>query len=158
MASRMKKGGAFAAAAIALVGGFEGLRNYAYRDPVGIPTICFGETRGVHMGDYKTTAACKAMLGDRLAGFEIDMRRCLKDPDGVPDKAYMAALSLTYNIGPGNFCGSTVRKRFDAGNIKGACDAFLSWNKARVAGVLVPLPGLTKRRQKERALCLEGAG
>lgn len=157
MASRMKKGGAFAAAAIALVGGLEGLRNYAYRDPVGIPTVCFGETRGVHMGDYKTTAECRAMLGDRLAEFEAGMRKCLKAPDAIPDGPYMASLSLTYNIGTGNFCGSTVRKRLDAADIRGACDAFLSWNKARVAGVLVPLPGLTKRRQAERALCLEGA-
>ena len=69
MTSRLKRNSALAAATVALVGGFEGLRNYAYRDPIGIPTLCFGETRGVKMGDFKTTAECKDMLADRLVEF-----------------------------------------------------------------------------------------
>ena len=157
MASRIKKGTAAAGIVITLVGGFEGLRNYAYRDPVGIPTICFGETRGVKMGNYETTAECKTMLGDRLIEFETGIRKCLKDPDGVPLNPYIASLSLSYNIGQGAFCGSTVRKQLDAKNWRAACDAILAWDKVRVAGVLVRLPGLTKRRQAERALCLKDA-
>jgi lysozyme len=156
ISSRLKRSVAAAVVAIGLVSGFEGLRTYAYRDPVGIPTICFGETRGVKMGDHKTEAECKTLLGDRLIEHEAGMRKCLKDPDGIPINPYIAALSLTYNIGQGAFCGSTVRKQLDARNWRAACDAFLAWDKARVAGVLVRLPGLTKRRQAERALCLKG--
>jgi lysozyme len=150
--SRIKKGGALAASVVALVSGFEGLRTYAYRDPVGIPTICFGETRGVRMGDHKTPAECKDMLIARLAEFETGMRKCLASPDTIPDNAYAAFLSFTYNAGPGNFCKSSVASRANAGNLRGACDALLMWDKSRG----IRLPGLTRRRQEERALCLRG--
>lgn len=152
MASRLKRNSALAAAVVALVGGFEGLRNYAYRDPVGIPTICFGETRGVRMGDYKSTAECKAMLGDRLVEFETGMVKCLKAPDKVPDPAYAAFLSFSYNVGTAAFCRSTLVRKVNAGDLRGGCDELLKWDKA--AGIR--LPGLTKRRQQERALCLQG--
>jgi lysozyme len=42
------------AVATALAAPAEGLRQYAYRDPVGLPTICFGSTAGVKMGDFRT--------------------------------------------------------------------------------------------------------
>jgi lysozyme len=142
------------AAAIALVGSFEGLRTYAYRDPVGIPTICFGETRGVEMGDHKTVEECKAMLGDRLVEFERGMTACMKDPDKVPDPSYVAFLSFTYNVGTANFCGSTLRRKLDAGDLAGACNELPKWNKAHG----IPLPGLTRRRAEERTLCLKAAG
>ncbi len=83
MASRLKKGSAIAAAVIACVSTFEGLRTVAYRDPIGIPTVCFGETRGVKMGDSYTVAQCKDMLGDGLKEFETGMRACMKQPDQV---------------------------------------------------------------------------
>lgn len=143
-------GGSLLAGLITLVGAFEGLRTYAYRDPVGIPTICFGETRGVEMGDVATVEECKKMLGDRLIEFARGVDKCLTAI--VPDKPYMAFVSLAYNIGTGAFCKSTVVKRANAGNLRGACDAILMWNKA---GGRV-LPGLVKRREAERKLCLEG--
>jgi lysozyme len=150
--SRVKKGGALAASVVALVSGFEGLRTYAYRDPVGIPTICFGETRGVKMGDHKTPAECKDMLISRLAEFEIGMRKCLASPDTIPDNAYAAFLSFTYNAGAGNFCQSSMARFANKGDLRDACDSLLMWDKARG----IRLPGLTKRRQEERALCLRG--
>lgn len=153
MASRLKKGSAVAAAAIALVSTFEGLRTVAYRDPIGIPTVCFGETRGVKMGDGYTVQQCKDMLGDSLREFETGMRACLVNPDRIPDKPYEAFLSFTYNVGTGAFCKSTMARKINAGDLRGACDEFPKWDKA--AGIR--LPGLTKRRTAERALCVEGA-
>lgn len=150
--SRIKKGGTLAAATIALVSGFEGLRTYAYQDPIGIPTICFGETRGVKMGDHKTPAECKDMLASRLIEFETRIRKCLASPDTIPDNAYTAFLSVSYNIGTAAFCRSSMAQRANHGDIKGACDALLMWDRA--GGFR--LPGLTKRRQAERALCLRG--
>ncbi|MEZ2132682.1 MULTISPECIES: lysozyme [unclassified Sinorhizobium] len=157
MAGRLKKGSAIAAAAVALVGGFEGLRTVAYRDPVGIPTVCFGETRGVKMGDKYTVQQCKDMLGARLIEFETDMRSCLSQPDKIPDKPYIAFLSFTYNLGKANFCGSTMVRKINAGDLKGACNELPKWNKATLAGVRIVLPGLTKRRAEEQRICLEGA-
>lgn len=138
--------------AIGVVGGFEGLRTKAYRDSVGIPTVCFGETRGVKMGDSYSVEDCKAMLGDALVDFEHGMRACLKAPDAIPDKPYVSFLSLSYNIGQRAFCGSSVARLANAGNLRGACDAILAWNKA--GGRI--LKGLVNRRQQERKLCLEG--
>lgn len=149
-ASRLKKGGAGLAAAIALIGTWEGVRTVAYRDIVGVPTVCFGETRGVKMGDRYTMEECRAMLGDGIVEFEAGMRKCLAKPDAVPEKAYVAFLSLSYNIGTGAFCKSTVARRANAGDVKGACDAILAFNKA--GGRVVQ--GLVNRRADERRICL----
>ena len=150
--SRLAKSGAVMAAAVALVGAWEGLRTVAYRDVVGIPTVCFGETRGVEMGDRYTVDECKAMLGDGLIEFEAGMRKCLTSPDAIPDGAYVAFLSLSYNIGPGAFCKSTLVRKANVGDIKGACDELPKWNRA--GGRVVK--GLTNRRAAERELCLKG--
>ncbi|MBY2944184.1 MULTISPECIES: lysozyme [Rhizobium] len=152
MASRLKKGSAIAAACIAVVSTFEGLRTVAYRDPIGIPTVCFGETRGVKMGDRYTIAQCKDMLGDSLKEFEISMRACMKQPEQVPAAAYVAFLSFTYNVGTGAFCKSTLTRKLNSGDVVGACNELLKWDRA--AGI--QLHGLTKRRTAERALCLNG--
>ncbi|MDC7260579.1 lysozyme [Shinella sp. HY16] len=140
------------AAAVALIGGWEGLRTVAYRDVVGIPTVCFGETRGVKMGDRYSVDECKAMLGDGLAEFEQGMRKCLKAPDQIPAKSYISFLSLSYNIGTGAFCGSTVARRANAGDVRGACNAIPMWNKA--GGRVVQ--GLVNRRKDEQRICIEG--
>lgn len=150
--SRLKKSAALMAAAVALVGSWEGLRTIAYKDVVGIPTVCFGETRGVKMGDRYTVDECKAMLGDGLVEFEAGMRKCLKDPDRIPGKSYVSFLSLSYNIGTGAFCRSTVVKRANAGDIKGACDAILMWDRAGGRRI----QGLANRRADERGICLQG--
>lgn len=156
MASRLRKAGigltAAGALAVAVVGGYEGLRTKAYRDVIGIPTVCFGETRGVKMGDSYTVDECKAMLGDGLVEFEQGMRKCLADPDKIPDKPYVAFLSLSYNIGTGAFCKSTVARKANASDLRGACDAILVWNKA--GGRVIA--GLDRRRKEERALCVSG--
>ena len=151
--SRLKKSSAVMAAAVALVGAWEGVRTVAYRDIVGIPTVCFGETRGVKMGDRYTMEECRTMLGDALVEFETGMRRCLRNPDAVPDKPYVAFLSLSYNIGTGAFCKSTVARLANAGDIRGACNAIPAWNKA--GGKVVK--GLVNRRAEEQQICLEGA-
>lgn len=152
MNSRLKKSGVVMAAAVALVGAWEGLRTVAYRDVVGIPTVCFGETRGVKMGDSYTVDECKAMLGVALVEFEQGMRKCLSAPERIPEKSYVAFLSLSYNIGTRGFCGSSVARRANAGDIRGACNAILLWNKA--GGRVVQ--GLVNRRKDEQRICLQG--
>jgi lysozyme len=145
----------------AFIGVHEGNRLDAYRDVVGIPTICFGETRGVKIGDHKTEAQCRQLLADDLVDdYEPAMRKCLAAPDKIPDASYGAFLSLTYNIGVAAFCGSSVAKRANAGDLAGACDAMLAWNKVTkyINGhpVLIVVPGLSQRRQDERAWCRQG--
>lgn len=145
-----RKTAAWATVAVGLVGGFEGLRTQAYKDPVGIPTICFGETLGVRMGDRKTPEECKNMLELRLEGFFGGAVACVPRLATQAPERIAAHVSLAYNIGVGAYCQSTVARRANAGDWIGSCDAFLMWNKAKG----IPLPGLARRRAEERRLCL----
>lgn len=124
-----------------------------YRDIVGVWTQCHGETKGVTAASPKETPeGCAIKLDSRLAGFAANVQTCTPSLKGR-DKEWAAATSLAYNIGVTAYCGSTVDRRFDAGDRKGACDAFLMWNKA--GGKVVA--GLDRRRRAERDLCLQGA-
>ncbi|CTQ53096.1 Lysozyme RrrD [Roseibium album] len=151
MARKTRLVGTVGAAAIALVGAWEGLRLTAYRDVIGVPTVCYGETYGVKLGDKHTKAECNAMLLASLKKHERGMRKCLKNPDAIPGKSYVAFVSLTYNIGVGGFCRSTARKRLDRGDVKGACDAATWFKKAGGRTIR----GLVNRRAAEHRLCLE---
>lgn len=158
MKTRLKQAGVgltvIGSLAVGFVGGWEGMRTKAYRDIVGVPTVCFGETRGVKMGDIYTPDECRAMLGDALVEFEQGMRKCLTNPDRIPAKSYVAFLSLSYNIGTGAFCRSTLARKINAGDIRGACNELPKWNRA--GGKVVK--GLVNRRAEERKLCLQGLG
>jgi lysozyme len=139
--------------AVQTVGGFEGLRLAAYRDVVGVWTACYGETKNIRPGMKFSKATCDNLLVDSLITHEQGMRACLKDPDGLPIKVYVADLSLAYNVGVGAFCKSSIASYQNAGRIKDSCDRFPLFNKA--GGKVVA--GLVKRRAAERSLCLQGA-
>lgn len=132
------------------VSGFEGLRQVAYRDPVGIPTICFGETLGVRLGDQATLDECKGMLMDSLAKADEAVQRCTKV--GLSDERRAALVSFTYNVGGKAYCDSTLVKLLNDRQTMAACNQLTRWNRARG----IPLPGLTARRAAERQLCIKG--
>lgn len=129
----------------------------AYRDIVGVATICDGLTKGVRMGQQLTEAQCATMLEAELAQKAIEVKRCTPSlwRPGT-DNQRIAAILLAYNIGTGGWCGSTARRLFEAGQFRAACDKFLLWDKGRVNGVLRPIKGLTLRRHRERKICLTG--
>lgn len=144
------------ALATALAVPMEGLRQYAYKDPVGIPTVCFGSTKGVKMGDFRTVDECKALLTKEMMDVINAVDRC---QPGLPTEVLAAFSDAAYNIGTTVACDtskSTAARLLKAGDIKGACLQLERWNKAKVGGVAVILPGLTKRRVMERDLCLSG--
>lgn len=122
----------------------------AYRDIVGVWTICGGETQGVTPGMVETPAGCAARDEAALIRHAEPVLACTPALRGRPNQL-SAAISLAYNIGTGAYCRSTVDHRFDAGDWRGACDAFLMWNKA--GGKVVN--GLDRRRRAERGLCLK---
>lgn len=138
---------------VPLIAGGEGKSNDPYNDLVGVPTVCYGETR-VPMRKY-SDAECTAMLHKATSGFTNDV---IKVTPGLQQYPYQlaAATSLAYNIGIGNYRTSTVAKRFNSGNYTGACDAFMMWTKARVNGKLTEIKGLVNRRKKEVAVCYKG--
>ncbi len=116
--------------------------------PGDVPTIGFGSTENVKMGDTITVPkALHRALAD-ASKFEGALKQCVKVP--LHQHEYDAAVQLAYNIGPNAFCNSTVVRRFNAGDYAGACDAFLMWNQFKGK----TLNGLQKRREAERRLCL----
>ena len=130
----------------------EGCRLKAYRCPAGVPTIGYGHTGGVKMGDTCTQEqADQWLLGD-LVDFTESVRRLLKRDASANELGAM--VSLAFNIGSHGFAQSTVLKRHNEGDRQSASRAFALWNKARVNGVLQVVDGLTSRRAREAALYL----
>ena len=127
----------------------EGFRDKAYLPtPDDTLTIGFGSTKGVKAGDTITPERALVRLLEDAGTFEQAVKRCAPVP--MHPHEFSAFVSLTYNIGQGAFCKSTVAKRLNAGDYTGACDAILMWDKQ--AGKT--LRGLTIRRKKERDQCL----
>ena len=133
--------------AIAFVGQWEGLRTEAYRDVVGIWTVCYGETKGVQPGDSYSKAECDAMLAREIVAYEAQLDRCLKHP--VPIGMKIALVSWTYNVGAGAACKSTLVRKANAGDLSGACNELPRWNRG--GGRVIR--GLSNRRGAERAMC-----
>lgn len=137
-------------AAAAVVQPWEGRELRAYRDIVGVWTICDGDTHGVKPGQVATNAECDHRLYSRLTEFDERLRQCLTV--ALPIKVEAAFLSWAYNVGTGAACGSTLVKLANTGNLRAACDQLPRWNRAGGREVR----GLTNRRAAERELCLEG--
>lgn len=158
MATRGQRIGGAAAIATALAIPAEGLRQVAYRDPVGIPTLCFGSTKGVRMGDTATVEQCREMLTREMLEAVEAVDKC---QPGLPLEVLAAFSDAAYNVGATIACDtgrSTAARLLSARQWRSACEQLPRWNQARVAGVMVTLPGLTKRRAAERDVCLQGAG
>ena len=154
--NRLQKGGAVAALAVSVVGGFEGLRQVAYPDPAtrGPPwTICYGHTGNVQPYQRDSITQCKWLLLNDLGREADGIERCLNKAvlADMPDTRYVAVLSLAHNIGVHGVCSSSVVRDLNVDDVQQACDDFLKFNRA----VGIVFPGLTLRRQQERHLCLE---
>ena len=147
--SKTRIAAGFSAAVLALaapvVMHFEGLQTSPYRDPVGILTVCYGETHAA-MRTY-TAHECRLMLADSLAAHGVQIQPCI--PESAPDRVKAASLSFAYNVGAAKFCGSTMARKFQAGDWAGGCAELSRWV---YAGGQV-LPGLVRRRAQERAVC-----
>lgn len=145
------------ASAAALAVPFEGMVQRAYLDPPHVWTICAGHTGpDVKRGTVYSLDKCKALLDADMTRAVEQVNRCVPN---APQSVLVAFSDAAYNIGPKIACNtsaSTAARMLKAGDWKGACKQLLRWDRATVAGVSVPLPGLTKRRTAESALCLKG--
>jgi len=152
MAPPVKKVAAAAAAATAIAASvisfFEGTRTEAYRDPVGIPTICTGHTEGVVMGQVRSLAECAALLRDDVETAMASVLVLTRVPVNAHELA--AYTSFVFNVGHGNFARSTLLKKLNAGDRHGACGELKRWVYAKGR----KLAGLVKRRDAEYRLCM----
>lgn len=141
-------------AALAIGVPAEGIRQYAYADSGGVTTVCWGSTTDVERGRKYTQAECVERLSSDMLTAMRQVERCAP---GLPWNELAAWTDAVYNLGPRIVCdagSSTAARLLKAGDREGACRQLSRWTKASVAGVMVELPGLVKRRQREMALCL----
>ena len=153
MASRKTVAGVLGGAALAslfmaMLTELEGKRNVGYRDIVGIATNCRGNTKNVVVGRYYSDAECDLIDSGQAIVHVAQVKRCTPR---IAGNQLVAASLLAYNIGGAGYCRSTVARRFNAGDRRGACDAFRMWNKA--GGRVIR--GLVRRREIERGICLK---
>jgi GH24 family phage-related lysozyme (muramidase) len=162
--------------AVELIKSFEGIVDGdprtvnldPYLDPVGIWTIGWGhavrfrgqllrgaDNRGIARALYPggiTRAQAEALLRGDLVEHASNVQALVQVPLGAG--AFGALVSFAFNVGVGALARSTLLRRLNARDLAGAADQFLVWNKGRRNGVLVELPGLTRRRRAERAMFL----
>ena len=112
------------------------------------PTIGFGTTDGVKMGDkIDPVTAVKRAYKD-IQQFEGAVRQCVKVP--LMQSEYDAWVEFTYNVGADAFCRSTAVKKLNAGDYAGACEQMKRW--VYVAGQFNQ--GLANRREREYQKCM----
>jgi lysozyme len=147
------------AAALVGIAVDEGYTPRAVPDPVkgtAVPTIGFGTTGGVRMGDTTTpVAALQRKLTD-IQSFEGALRTCVRVP--LHQQEYDAFVNLAYNIGPAAFCGSTLVKKLNAQDYSGACAEILRWHMVGAVDCAKPgntqCGGLWARRQRTYRQCM----
>lgn len=146
----------------ALIKKTEAFIPHPYLCPAGVPSIGFGTThypdkRAVSMKDpHITLDQANAYFAHDLEQFERDVLSLVKVP--MTQGQFDALVSFAYNCGPDidkddiaeGLGDSTLLKKFNAGDTKGAADEFPKWNKAN--GKVQP--GLVTRRAKERDMFL----
>ncbi len=140
-----------------LIRAFEGFRADPYLDAVGVPTIGYGSTyypdgQRVRLTDPPISEPeARRLMQATLAEFEDGISAALQVD--VTQSQFDALVCWAYNVGINAAQQSTLMHRLNAGDVQGAADQFLRWNRA---GGQV-LRGLTRRREAERALFLEDA-
>ena len=141
-------------ACIDLIRDSEGFSAKPY-DNDGHPTIGYGSTyyadgRSVTMSDPPIDEpTARALMLDRLANeYAPQVRKVVKVP--LTQGQFDAVVDFAYNEGIGRLIGSTLLRLLNAGHYAAAADEFPRW----VFQGGKELPGLVKRRARERAMFL----
>jgi lysozyme len=140
------------AAALVGIAGWERYRADAYLPtPDDVPTIGWGSTAGVQMGQRTTPDRALVQLLADAQRHERELKACIGDV-ALHQHEWDAYVSWAFNVGTGAACRSTLVRKLKASppDYAGACAELLRWNKQ--AGRV--LPGLTKRRRTEHQLCM----
>ncbi len=130
---------------------FEGRRNAAYPDPAtgGDPwTIGVGHTgpdvfKSLMWSDDKIDE----VLASDLVKFEAEVTK-LVNGKRITQGQFDALVLFAFNLGSSALAGSTLLRKFVAGDIHGAAAEFPKWSNANGKSML----GLRRRRAAEQAL------
>jgi lysozyme len=140
----------FSQAGIKLVAKLEGCILHEYKDSAGVPTIGYGHTGGVYEGQRITQAQADELLRKDLAKFVDRVNKFVKVP--INQNQFDALVIFDFNTG--SLGTSTLLKKLNAGDYKGAAAEFDVWNKITNpnTGKKVVSQGLVNRRNAEQAL------
>ena len=133
----------FSAVGLGLLKVHEDTVRTAYLDPVGIPTICTGSTKKVFLGHTASLAECEERLKEDTGDAGKAVARLVQHK--LSQGQYDALVSFVFNVGSANFSKSTLLKKLNAGDCKGAGQQFYRWIYADGR----KLRGLEKRRADE---------
>lgn len=139
---------------LAIITDSEGLMLKPYLCPARVPTIGYGATyyedgRAVRLSDPPISRSrAEQLLCATLVRYEDAVTRYVRVP--IDQHQFDALVSFAYNVGNEALRTSTLLRKLNAGDTEGAANEFLRWNRG---GGRV-LPGLDKRRRRERALFL----
>ena len=138
---------AIAKSTLAFVTKEEGFKTKAYADSKGLMTIGVGHLIKPDEAHLKEATLSidqvEELLQSDLKWCDEVVTQAIKVP--LNQNQYDALYSLCFNIGATHFRESTVVKKINQGDLAGAADAILMWNKP---------PELEGRRKRERALFL----
>ncbi len=129
-----------------LIKTFEGFRKNSYLCPANVWTIGYGTTDNVKQGDTCSEHDAEQYLIRDVKRFADAINENVKVP--LTQNQFDSLCCFVYNVGIGAFKKSTLLTKLNAKDYKGASEQFARWNKAGGK----ELPGLTKRRESERAL------
>ena len=121
----------------------EGLRLEAYQDAAGVPTIGYGHTKNVRMGDRISEYWAKELLREDIeeAEWQVKELRVAKTAGQLD-----ALVSFVFNLGIGRLKSSTLLKVIrEGGSMQQVKKEFKRWVYAGGK----QLPGLVKRREWE---------
>lgn len=125
--------------------------------PGDVPTIGFGTTQGVKIGDTTTPPKALSRALSDMQKFEGALKQCVTVP--LHQHEYDAFVGFSYNVGSGAFCRSSMVKKLNAGDYPGACREILRWTYFQGKDCAAPenarlCGGLAKRRQDEYRQCI----
>ena len=152
---------ALSAAALVAIVMHEGYTDRAVIPVKGdVPTIGFGTTGGVKMGDTTTPPKALARALTDVQKFEGALKQCVTVP--LSQNEYDAFVGFSYNVGSAAFCRSGIVKKLNAGDYPGACREILRWTYFQGKNCAAPenarlCGGLAKRRQEEYRQCMGDA-
>lgn len=128
---------------------YEELRLEAYICPAGVPTIGWGHTRNVQLGQKITKEKAEQLLMEDVSFAVADVNRLVKKT--LTQSQFDALVSFVFNIGAPQFSESTLLLVINRNpNDIGIKPQFQRW----VYGKGKLLPGLITRRQEEADLYL----
>ncbi|ALX97334.1 lysozyme [Serratia fonticola] len=146
-------GGAIAIASALITGptgndGLEGVRYKPYQDVVGVWTVCYGHAgKDIMLGKAYTELECRALLSKDLSTVARQIDPYIQQP--IPETMRGALYSFAYNVGAGSFQVSTLLRKINQGDQRGACDQLLRWTYAGGK----QWKGLMNRRDIEHEVC-----